>query len=266
MGKMADFYTVESVVNAYEEQGIPAFGLFHDGQLKTRFNGSLEDGSAYLEKILDRLNSPDNYAIYTLAFYDGISEKVKINDKTAKDSSFNFQLNKNNGLGRVGATPADTYTREQAELMAENKLLKKELEDLRDTIENSAEAAGQVNGIVGQIMAIPGITELIGSISSKIGEGISSIGRPPGGDYMRRVSGISDLDMTRPINGAPGENGEAADFVEAKVIYNELYREVDILAESVKDLEPLVKKLNYMNRKSPVVFWAFVNGLRVMKI
>lgn len=265
MGKMADFYNVDAVVSAYQEQEIPAFAVFHDSLMKTRFNGSLDEGAAYLEKFLTRLNSPDNYAVYTLCVYDGVSERTKINSKTPYDSSFNFQLNKNAGMGRVGAVHGGMYTKEQLDLAVENALLRKRYEDLEESIEQSAEAAGQVNGIVGQIMAIPGITELIGSISSKIGEGISSIGRAPGGDYMRRVSGVdeNDKDSFRAINGAPADG---ADHVTAEPVNGELYAEVDLLLESVNDLPALVKKLNYMKRKSPVVFWAFVNGLRVMKI
>src|SRR5579863_7374673 len=172
MGKIADLTKVSDVVEAYEEQEIPAFAIFHDSQLRVKWcpgdDEGIGEGAEKLETHLKRLESSGSYAIYTLRVYDNPGGSIKSN--TPYDSSVNFQFNRQRAPGQAGIGSVETSYKgaSYTDLAVENALLKKRVEDLEDELENPEKGDGGAIGMIDKISQLPGMDNVIGALAGKL--------------------------------------------------------------------------------------------------
>lgn len=265
MGKIADLTKVTDVVEAYEDQGIPAFAIFHDTQLKQKWQPAkdegISEGAAKLESFLTRIkeSGSGSYAIYTLRVYDDPGGSIK--SGTPYDSSVNFQFNrerdpKSAGIGSVESYKGASYT----DLAVENALLKKRVEDLEDELENPEKGDGGAIGMIDKISQLPGMDNVIGALAGKLAQLLSGNKQvneyipqedprhnPSGGgqDFsnMSSLSGIPNLDDTKRIDIAISELGKV-----------------------VRDLPDILEKLSRMSKQQPFKFNLFLSTLRNMQV
>ena len=260
MGKVPEFTKVEDVVEAYEAQGVPAFAIFHDRDMRAKFvpdsDEGMDEGATKLETILTQLQTSGSYAIYTLRTYEDTAKGVKNN--TPYDCSVNFQFNRGSspraaGVGGVETTyKGASYT----DLAVENAILKKELEDLQAEIDEPKEGDG-VMGTIDKISQLPGMDRIIGIIAEKIA-GLLTRGEQPqqqmeqqpdngfaGGGYpgTRKISGVPNLDDAKRIDISLSE-----------------------LSKKVPDLADILEKLARMSKNTPFKFNLYISTLRKMNV
>lgn len=255
MGKMAQYTTVDSVVQAYDEAEIESFAIFHDRQLiSKRLGGTLGANSGFLEEKLKGLQKTGTWGIYTLCLYEDLPPNGKITSNTPPDESFNFQLNKGEGKGAatMGAVSGG-YTQEQMELAVENALLKKELEEIRRAGEVEQTDQGALMGAVDKILGIPGVPELLGAIAGRASEFVANLGRRdpggPGGPVDESGIGM------RRVMGLPWDEAERMKVEESLSELNKI----------LPDLPELLDKLVRLS-KNKFQWNFFLAGLRGMKV
>jgi hypothetical protein len=262
MGKIADLSSVDDVVEAYEDQGIPAFAIFHDSQLKQKWTPSkdegIEEGAAKLRSYLQRIegSGSGSYAIYTLRVYENPGGSIKSN--APYDSSVNFQFNRGRAPGLAGVGDAQTSYKGSSytDLAVENALLKKRVEDLEDELDNPKDDGGGAIGMIDKISQLPGMDNVIGALAGKLAQllmGKNQIQEPPPGFHepsqpmnfnnMNSLSGIPNLDDAKRIEIALSE-----------------------LEKRVKDLPDILEKLSRMSKQQPFKFNLFLSTLRNMQI
>ena len=261
MAKFAEFTKVPDILEAYESQGIPAFAIFLDSQLRVKWEPGegegVEEGAEKLQDVLQRLEGSGSFAIYTLRVYENPKGTVKSN--TPYDSSVNFQFNRQRsglaaGMGSVETSyKGASYT----DLAVENAILKKEIEDLREKLEQpeSAEMGG-VMGVIDKISGLPGMDNVIGAIAAKLagfltgGQQASPQQHPGHAPQYEQpltnshsLSGIPEMDAARRIDLSISE-----------------------LSKSVKDLPEILEKLARMAKQQPFKFNLYISTLRKMPI
>jgi hypothetical protein len=264
MGKFADLTKVSDIVEAYEEQGLPAFAVFHDSQLKVKWcpdsGEGIDEGSEKLEKYLTRLEGSGSYAIYTLRVYDNGGGSIKSN--TPYDSSTNFQFNRSRAPGQAGMGSVETSYKgaSYTDLAVENALLKKKVEDLEDEIDNPTKGDGGVMGMIDKVAGLPGMDNLIGIVAAKIAQAITGQkGQyiPPQNDYdpQREGHGEGNFAGTRSLSGIP--NLDDAKRIDVAI---------SELSKAVPDLPAILEKLSRMSKTQRFKFNLFLSTLRNMQV
>lgn len=96
IGRSVQFYGIEKALAAYENQAVPAWGLFQGGQFLSKYDGpDIDAGGQMLEQFLKAIETGYNgnaHTTYTLCVYEGLKDGEKITSKTPFSGSFNFQL------------------------------------------------------------------------------------------------------------------------------------------------------------------------------
>ena len=83
------FRSIDDTVTAYERLDCSVWSLW-DGK-RFMFKG---EGADELKAFLDLMNNNGSTnAEYVLAYYEGVTDKAVVNNKTAFDGSFKFRLN-----------------------------------------------------------------------------------------------------------------------------------------------------------------------------
>ena len=249
------FTAIPDILEAYKEQDIAVFGIFHGKQLLAKYVGEdLSEGEEALSRVLERWKSSGGSAIYTLCLYEG--EYEKINNRTAYDMSWNFQLNGGGaGIGRVGS--AERGSSDYTDLAVECAMLRMENERLRAELEEDPEPdkIDPVVGAINQIMAIPGIDGLLGAIAARGADFISSIGKkdPP---VVILDPSQPDAAHVRRVSGIPSVTAE----------HDRAFAAVDELLKVLPDAPDLLEKLVRLSSREPFKFKMFCAGLRAMKV
>jgi hypothetical protein len=92
--RSVQFYGIETALEAYDNQKIPAWGLFQAGQFLAKYDGTdLDEGATLLETFLRKIEigyGGNDQTTYTLCVYE--NPGGKITSKTPYDGSFNFRL------------------------------------------------------------------------------------------------------------------------------------------------------------------------------
>ena len=247
------YSSIDDIVNAYEEQEIPAFAVFHDKQLIAKYvDDDIGAGSDRLKNLLQRWKDAGSYAVYTIAFYEDLPGG-KVKSSTPYDTSFNFQLNQNSNAPRMGSV--DRGSSDYTDLAVENAILKMKLAAYEEA-EDEEVKEDPLIGAIGKFMEIPGVEGLIGAIANRASDFIASVGKNSAGEtavmydehgnpiQMRRVSGIDTVtDENKRVNDA-----------------------ICSLSVGVPDIVDLLEKLALLQKRQPMKFKLFLAGLRGMKI
>jgi hypothetical protein len=147
----------ESVVSAYENQGIDTWAIFFDSKNRYARGSSKEELEAALELLLQGASN----SVYTLRVYDGVEVK-ELKTKTEPDFAINFRLNGENmpeAMSGKGTTRSQSFGIGRIQQMIEDKVVKKMLEMMED-----GPAPESKLGIVGEILDHP----VIGSVFEKL--------------------------------------------------------------------------------------------------
>jgi hypothetical protein len=262
MGKIADLTKVSDIVEAYTEQGIPAFAIFHDSQLKVKWSpGSdedIEEGSEKLTRLLERIESSGSYAIYTLRVYDNPGSAVKSN--TPYDCSTNFQFNRSRAPGQAGIGGIESSYKGMSytDLATAYVLLQKKVEDLEDELDNPEKQDKGVMGVIDQLAGLPGMDNLIGIIAAKIAGAITGNKQqytPPAQHAEYAEQQEQPFGGTRSLGGLPNlDNAKRIDIA------------ISELSKVVPDLPDILEKLSRMSKTQRFKFNLFLGTLRNMQV
>jgi len=151
------FTGIENIIEAFEANDIPYFGVFAGKSLifknPTRGEEAIQDtfeASELLRSFLYKLNKGSN-AVYTLKLYENLPAGG-ITDKTPANFSINFRLNlEGMYLTNDKAVQYEQKQSQQAEILAELKALRMKVE----TMEGTDEEEEEKNPIIGALTANP---------------------------------------------------------------------------------------------------------------
>lgn len=159
------FYGSDNALTAYENNRVPAWGLFSGRQLLFKYTGQdIEEGAALLDEVLRMIEHSN--ATYTLKVFEPDKNgEVKIKENTPCDGSFNFKL-----------VDENTYEeRKQQRFGNNNNLIESKLaaieaklESLESEPEDEPDESGSVLDRVGAIFLNEPekISVMIGAIQS----------------------------------------------------------------------------------------------------
>ncbi len=261
MAKFAEFTKIPDIVEAYESQGIPAFAIFLDSQLRVKWEPGeeegIEEGADKLTDTLQRLEGSGSFAIYTLRVYE--NPKGTIKNNTPYDSSVNFQFNRQRSSLQAGMGSVETSYKgaSYTDLAVENAILKKRVEDLEDELAKpeSAEMGG-VMGVIDKISGLPGMDNVIGAIAAKLA-GLLTGGNPGPAQYDPRSTGHHE----QPLSGSHSLSG-----IPEMDSTRRIELSISELSKSVKDLPEILEKLARMAKQQPFKFNLYISTLRKMSI
>jgi hypothetical protein len=95
IGRSVQFYGIDKALQAYDNQEVPAWGLFQGGQFLAKYDGpDMNAGGELLKQFLLSIETGYNgnaNTTYTLCVYESLKGE-KITSKTPFSGSFNFQL------------------------------------------------------------------------------------------------------------------------------------------------------------------------------
>ena len=151
------FTGIENIIEAFEANDIPYFGVFAGKSLifknPTRGEEAIQDtfeASELLRSFLYKLNKGSN-AVYTLKLYENLPGGG-ITDKTPANFSINFRLNlEGMYLTNDKAVQYEQKQSQQSEILAELKALRMKVE----TMEGTDEEEEPTNPIIGALTANP---------------------------------------------------------------------------------------------------------------
>jgi hypothetical protein len=151
------FTGIENIIEAFEANDIPYFGVFAGKSLifknPTRGEEAIQDtfeASELLRSFLYKLNKGSN-AVYTLKLYENLPAGG-ITDKTPANFSINFRLNlEGMYLTNDKAVQYEQKQSQQAEILAELKALRMKVE----TMEGTDEEEEEKNPIIGALTSNP---------------------------------------------------------------------------------------------------------------
>lgn len=151
----------DSAIKAFENVDCPAWSVWQSKQLL--FKGI---GETDLDAFLEMLAAGSTNAIYTIRYYEGITDKKHIKNDTPFDGSFNFKLNAdsqqiNNSQYAVLANKNELLSRVNGLDQKFDAIMSK----LEEEEEEEEEPTNRL-GIIGEIIGHPAIAPLIPQVLS----------------------------------------------------------------------------------------------------
>lgn len=182
------FRGLADAVEAFENTGCAAWSLWQGRQFITKGIGE-DELNAFLTLLAkNELSS----AVYTIAYYEGVEDKTKINNKTPIDGSFNFYLSDNaveiKGMYDKRVTLGNDVQSRIAGL--ENKL-DKVLQQFEDDGDGIDEPENKL-GIIGEILGHPQLGPLCQQILMKLATSAISPGQPAEPAKLAKVAGFGN--------------------------------------------------------------------------
>jgi len=167
--KSVQFREAEDILQAYQENNVPAFAIFHNDSLIHKFLGDgLDEGCELLAKWLAKLEN--SAAIYTLKIYEQLPDKGSIRSNTPYDGSFNFRFREYDATG--SSSKADPKI---LELLTRMDARLTELEEDEEEEDNKPGALGFVT----QLLEVPEIKNIaLGVISGILQNVVGSLKLP----------------------------------------------------------------------------------------
>jgi hypothetical protein len=158
------FTGIENIIEAFEANDIPYFGVFAGKSLifknPTRGEEAIQDtfeASELLRSFLYKLNKGSN-AVYTLKLYENLPAGG-ITDKTPANFSINFRLNlEGMYLTNDKAVQYEQKQSQQSEILAELKALRMKVETMEGTDDYEEE---ETNPIIGALTKNPELMNTI---------------------------------------------------------------------------------------------------------
>lgn len=195
--RSVQFRNTASVVHAYQSREVAPWSIWQGSQFMFKYEGAdINEGVAVLEDHLKCLSQ--SAAIYTLKIYEDLGKGNKIKSNTPDDGSFNFRFqDEPYGSGNGMSNPALN------EVLTELRTLKVAVADLQS--EEPAEDENPL-GIVGHVLAIPGMSDIVAGLLGKmIGTQISAPAGPqaiagiPGGPITSLSEALTVLTERDPL-------------------------------------------------------------------
>lgn len=215
------------MIQFYERQEIPAFGIKQKTMLCYKYEGdAMDEGMEELKWICSALINQRSPAVYTLCLYKKwVGDEIT--DKTPCSLSNNFRLTEPSGeLGAPGGGDVAAQLREMRE----------EIRQLRE----GAPAENKL-GVIGEIMEMEAVQPLIMAVGAKIADWITGEGKM---GELKRVSGIPGISPA----------GMTTEWRTDAVIIDAL----DRLSKHVPDLPQVLKKLADTADNKPAKFKTYL--------
>ena len=160
--KSVQFREAEDIIEAYQENNVPAFAIFHNDNLLHKYAGvDLDEGCQLLAKWLSKLEN--SAAIYTLKIYEKLPPEGFIKSATPYDGSFNFRFREYDAIGSTSKTDSKVL-----ELLTRMDERIAELESDRE----ESETSGPALGWVGDLLAVPEIKNIAMNVISGVLQGV----------------------------------------------------------------------------------------------
>jgi hypothetical protein len=161
VGRSVQFRGIDAAVKAYENQSVPAWGLFQGAQFLSKYEGnSVGQGAELLEQFLTALDQRSADGVtYTLCIYDGLTDGEKIKSTTKYDGSFNFRLIDN----------IESYNGSKGAYIAG---LEKKIADLEND-EPDPTPKEQIFAGLGKILEHPDVQQMLATKVVQIMDGLS---------------------------------------------------------------------------------------------
>lgn len=180
------FKSAEKASEAFGNTECQAWSVWTGKQLMYKGIG-VADLDAFLDLLKD--NGASN-AIYTIAYYEEITDKKKINSKTAFDGSFNFRMN-DEGQEITG----DQYHKFYRNNEVQSRLsgLEKKFELLMEKFDSDVETETENKlGVIGEVLSHPAIAPVIPQLMQQIVAGLFKPVQqvPP---RLQAVAGIGNI-------------------------------------------------------------------------
>ena len=227
------FTGIENIIEAFEANDIPYFGVFAGKSLifknPTRGEEAIQDtfeASELLRSFLYKLNKGSN-AVYTLKLYENVPAGG-ITDKTPANFSINFRLNlEGMYLTNDKAVQYEQKQSQQAEILAELKALRMKVE----TIEGTDEEEEEKNPIIGALTSNPEVMNALVMAAVGAITGIISKFAP----------------QQQPIKMQPAINGISEEPTEQQKID----KAIEVLSQSTPNLGDSLLILAKMSIENP---------------
>lgn len=187
------FYNINDIVDAYVDQGIPCFAIWHRKQLLFPMEPEdIDEGAAMLQDLLTKLKVNNSNATYTLCIYKDIPEKGIISN-TPFRASFNFKLNNEehyqNGIGYGHDSQAVKILQDQiTALQLKNQQLEAELAEEGD------DAGGDGMGQIGTLLNHP----LVKLLTDRLVGGMMNNMTPQEPQQSRRPAVMNGIQQQTP--------------------------------------------------------------------
>ena len=163
MSSSVQFYGIDAVATAYEQNNCPAWGLFAGRQLLCKYKGTdIKEGVELLDKFLQQIEHSN--ALYTLKVFEPDEKKgLIIKENTPCDGSFNFRLVEKSEY-EERAVQRSGYN---SALLSEVQAMREEIKELR---EGDQDEDNSVMGRIGNLLLEDPakIPMIIGAINSVI--------------------------------------------------------------------------------------------------
>lgn len=242
MGASVQFFGEDNVMKAAENIDCPAWGIFINRNLFTKYEGDNGPESLQmLQKTLDALKDAGTAAIYTIKFFEGQpGTKTKINEKSSCDGgSFNFKLMEPEEREAAYISGSQKYG-----IIAE---LKKDIEQLkreRDQLDGDAPP------------------ETLGSIMIDLIKNPVQLGQLI--NIGRSLMGLPVNDYNAAIGAIPATLGGEGLPQDTRIDeVDRLSAAIDVLEKSDPRLVPHLEKLAEMSLRNPDQFKATVSMLDI---
>lgn len=189
MGQAIQFRNKATVLKAFENRGVEAWGLFQSKQFLFKGIGIDE-----LETVLNALSEGGTNAIYTLKVYEEVEDPAAIKSNLPDDGSFNFRLDGDNMELTISARTG--YINFDSRLQAiEDAIAAINDKDGEDIVVTEKES------VIGEILGNPAIAALIPILVEKLMAYLTKEKPKPAAPSADQGAAIS----ARPIvlNGVP---------------------------------------------------------------
>lgn len=149
--RSVQFRNANDVLTAYVNRNVAPWSIWQNAQFMFKYEGNdINEGQGQLEEVLKVLQQSN--ATYTLKVYEDLPKNGKIKNNTPDDGSFNFRFIED-GYGVPGNA--------NNALLTELRAMKLQIEDLQN---QETEPEENPLGIVGHILAVPGVTEAVAGV------------------------------------------------------------------------------------------------------
>jgi len=160
MGASVQFKSKEGIMQAFQGVEVDAWSVWQHKQLLFKGIGD-QDLSAFLDMLAE--NSTN--AVYTVKWYEDITDKKQIKDNTPCDGSLNFKLNADGQEINQSQYGVVKYNNE---LVSRINGMEEKFNLLLDKFEGESEEPENKLGIIGDIIGHPSIAPLLPQLLSVV--------------------------------------------------------------------------------------------------
>lgn len=233
------FYGVEQVMNAAENFGCPAWAIFIEGNMFTKFEGgTMSESLTMLQQVLEALERTQSNGLYTIKFFEVPKDgTVKINAKTVCDGgSFRFKLIDPQEVEQGRFAVGSTYNLVR-EMQQEIKQLRDELKDAKEELEEADKEESIGSAVINLLQQPQQLAQVVSLFRSVLVPGAPAIN-----GQIPQMAGMTD----------PQPGAQDLDRLETAI---------DTLQQADPQLVAHLEKLAQMAQEKPDQFQQLINFL-----